>query len=38
MVDMFVKDIEEGIADTGVRAGLLKCAIDHQGPRPVSSE
>ncbi|MFC9765768.1 phosphotriesterase [Rhodococcus jostii] len=34
MVDMFVKDIEEGIADTGVRAGLLKCAIDHQGPTP----
>src|SRR6476620_7966080 len=34
MVDMFVKDIEEGIADTGVRAGLLKCSIDHQGPTP----
>ncbi|MBV6760406.1 phosphotriesterase family protein [Rhodococcus opacus] len=34
MVDMFVKDIEEGIADTGVRAGLLKCAIDHQGLTP----
>jgi phosphotriesterase-related protein len=31
MVDMFVTDIEEGIAGTGVRAGLLKCAIDHQG-------
>jgi phosphotriesterase-related protein len=31
MVDMFVKDIEEGIAGTGVKAGLLKCAIDHQG-------
>ncbi|MFZ2172661.1 MAG: phosphotriesterase-related protein [Rhodococcus sp. (in: high G+C Gram-positive bacteria)] len=31
MVDMFVKDIEEGIAGTGVRAGLLKCAIDRQG-------
>jgi phosphotriesterase-related protein len=31
MVDMFVKDIEEGIAGTGVRAGLLKCAIDHRG-------
>ena len=31
MVDMFVKDIDEGIAGTGVRAGLLKCAIDHQG-------
>ena len=31
MMDMFVTDIEEGIAGTGVRAGLLKCAIDHQG-------
>jgi phosphotriesterase-related protein len=31
MVDLFVKDIEEGITGTGVRAGLLKCAIDHQG-------
>jgi phosphotriesterase-related protein len=31
MVDMFVKDITEGIAGTGVRAAFLKCAIDHQG-------
>jgi phosphotriesterase-related protein len=31
MVDLFVGDIEDGIAGTGVRAGLLKCAIDHQG-------
>jgi phosphotriesterase-related protein len=31
MVDMFVQDIEEGIAGTGVRAAFLKCAIDHQG-------
>jgi phosphotriesterase-related protein len=31
MVDMFVGDITEGIAGTGVRAGLLKCAIHHQG-------
>ena len=31
MVDMFVKDIEEGIADTGVRAGILKCATDQPG-------
>ena len=31
MVDMFVGDIVDGIAGTGVRAGLLKCAIDHQG-------
>ena len=31
MVDMFVGDITDGIAGTGVRAGMLKCAIDHQG-------
>jgi phosphotriesterase-related protein len=31
MVDMFVGDIRDGIASTGVKAGMLKCAIDHQG-------
>jgi phosphotriesterase-related protein len=31
MTQMFVKDITEGIADTGVKAAFLKCAIDHQG-------
>jgi phosphotriesterase-related protein len=31
MVDMFVRDINEGIADTGVKAGFLKCAIDEPG-------
>lgn len=34
MVDLFVGDIEDGIAGTGVRAGLLKCAIDEPGPTP----
>jgi len=34
MVDMFVKDIQEGIADTGVRAAILKCATDIQGVSP----
>ncbi len=34
MVDMFVGDIRDGIAGTGVRAGMLKCAIDHQGMTP----
>ena len=34
MVEMFVKDITEGIAGTGVRAGMLKCAIDHEGMTP----
>ncbi len=31
MVDLFIGDIEQGIAGTGVRAGLLKCAIDEPG-------
>jgi phosphotriesterase-related protein len=31
MVEMFVRDLTDGIADTGVRAGFLKCAIDAQG-------
>ncbi|MBV9315370.1 MAG: phosphotriesterase [Pseudonocardia sp.] len=31
MVDMFVADITEGIAGTGVKAGMLKCAIDREG-------
>jgi phosphotriesterase-related protein len=31
MVDMFVGDIRDGVAGTGIRAGLLKCAIDRQG-------
>jgi len=31
MVEMFVSDITEGIAGTGVKAAFLKCAIDHQG-------
>ena len=31
MVDMFVHDIQVGIANTGVKAAFLKCAIDHNG-------
>ena len=34
MVDMFVADITTGITGTGVRAGLLKCAIDRAGLTP----
>ena len=34
MVDMFVGDITDGIAGTGVRAGMLKCAIDAFGMTP----
>ncbi|MCH9708096.1 MAG: phosphotriesterase-related protein [Actinomycetia bacterium] len=31
MTDMFVRDIESGIADTGVKAAILKCATDEPG-------
>lgn len=34
MVPMFVGDITEGIGGTGVRAGMLKCAIDEPGLTP----
>jgi len=31
MSDMFVRDIEHGIADTGIKAAILKCATDAPG-------
>jgi len=34
LTEMFVGDIEEGIAGTGVRAAILKCATDEQGVTP----
>ena len=34
MVELFVKDIREGIAGTGVRASFLKCAIEEPGLTP----
>ena len=34
MVPMFTGDVTEGIAETGVRAGMLKCAIDRDGMTP----
>jgi phosphotriesterase-related protein len=34
MVEMFVGDIEEGIKGTGVKAAMLKCAIDEPGLQP----
>ena len=34
LVEMFTADIEHGIADTGVRAGRLKCATDELGLTP----
>jgi phosphotriesterase-related protein len=34
MVTYFVRDITEGIADTGVKAGIIKCATDEHGLTP----
>src|ERR1700754_832802 len=34
MVDMFVRDINEGIAGSSVKAAILKCATDRQGVTP----
>jgi phosphotriesterase-related protein len=34
MIEHFVRDIREGIAGTGVKAGELKCAIDMPGLTP----
>ncbi len=29
--ELFVRDIQEGIVDTGVKAGIIKCAADEAG-------
>lgn len=34
MTDFFVRDITEGISGTGVKAGMLKCAVDIKGLTP----
>ena len=34
MIEMFVRDLTEGIANTGVKAGILKCATDRLGLTP----
>jgi phosphotriesterase-related protein len=34
MVDDFVRDLTVGIADTGVRAAFLKCAVEHADMSP----
>lgn len=34
MVEMFVRDIQDGVAGTNVKAGILKCATDTPGVTP----
>ena len=31
VAELFVREIREGIDDTGVKAGFLKCAVEHHG-------
>ena len=31
LAEMFIRDIREGVAGTGVKAAILKCATDRQG-------
>lgn len=34
MTEMFIRDIIDGVSDTGIRAGILKCATDEPGVTP----
>lgn len=34
MIDDFVRDITEGVADTGVKAAFLKCVVEQKGLTP----
>jgi phosphotriesterase-related protein len=34
MTTLFVRDIQDGIADSGVKAAFLKCAVDEPGMTP----
>lgn len=34
LTEIFIRDLTQGIGDTGVRAAFLKCAIDAQGLTP----
>ena len=34
MAGLFVRDIEQGIQGTDIRAAILKCATDEKGPTP----
>ena len=36
MIDLFTRDIEQGIQGTDIKAAFLKCAIDHHGLTTVS--
>ncbi len=34
LTEMFVKDIREGIGDTGIKAAFLKCVVEERGLTP----
>lgn len=31
LTELFVRDLQEGIADTGVKAGMIKCVLEQRG-------
>jgi len=35
IAELFVREIEAGIASTGIKAGIIKCATDVQGVTPI---
>jgi len=34
MARLFIRDVEQGFGDTGIKAGILKCAADQPGVTP----
>lgn len=38
LADAFVREIEQGVADTGIRAGCIKAATDHEGVTEVNEK
>jgi phosphotriesterase-related protein len=38
LADYLIREIEEGIEDTGIRAGIIKCATDRHGVTPLNEK
>ena len=38
IAEWFIRDIEQGIQGTSARAGIIKCATDHDGVTPINEK
>jgi phosphotriesterase-related protein len=38
IAELFVRDIEKGIQGTSAKAGIIKCATDHDGVTPINEK